>query len=81
MTNSLTRGRYVADRVAANVRAELARHRITQAAAAERTGITQSSLSRRLTCEQPFDIAELAELADLMGINLVDLVDVVDGAA
>ena len=54
--------------VAAEVRAELARQRISGRQAARRLGWTQQSLSRRLTGDIPFDVAELAELAALLGV-------------
>lgn len=56
--------------VAAEVRAELARQRISGRQAARRLGWTQQALSRRLTGDIPFNVAELAELAGLLGIEV-----------
>lgn len=61
-------------RVAATVRAELARRRIQQTEVAARLGIVQASVSRRLTGDTPWDINELAEVADLIGVRVADLV-------
>lgn len=54
--------------VANEVRAWLARRRITAARAASRLGWTQPYLSRRLTGSVPFDVADLISLADLLDV-------------
>ena len=56
--------------VAAEVRAEMARQRISGRQAARRLGWTQPYLSRRLTGDIPFDVADLADLADLLGVQV-----------
>ncbi len=56
--------------VAAEVRAHLARQRVTQNAAAEATGIGAASMSRRLAGEYPFTVEELFSLADLLRVDI-----------
>lgn len=67
-------------RVAATVRAELARRRISQTAVSERLEMSQASVSRRLTGDTPWDINELAAIADLIGVPLALLVAEADEA-
>jgi transcriptional regulator with XRE-family HTH domain len=54
--------------VAAEVRAELARHRLSGVRAAKALGWTQNYISRRLSGAVPFDVADLAALADLLEV-------------
>lgn len=56
--------------VAAEVRAEMARQRISGRRAAMQLGWTQPYLSRRLTGEIPFNVAELSELAGLLEVPI-----------
>jgi transcriptional regulator with XRE-family HTH domain len=58
-----------AEQVAANVRAEMARHRVTQAQLATVLGLHQMSVSRRLNGEVPFDVNELVAVADYLGVD------------
>ncbi len=60
----------IAQRVASEVRAELARQRRPQRAVAEALGISQAAASRRLRGELPFDVAELATLATVLGVDM-----------
>ena len=55
-------------RVAAEIRAEIARQGMTQDQLAAKTGISQSSLSRRLTAAYPFSTSEIAAIADALGV-------------
>jgi transcriptional regulator with XRE-family HTH domain len=57
--------------VASEVRAHLARHRLSGRRAALALGWTQPYMSRRLTGEIPFDVADLEAIADLLGIPVV----------
>lgn len=59
-------------RVADEVRGQLARHRITQTALAQdpRLRLSESAISRRLTGEIPFDVAELAAIAEILGVPM-----------
>lgn len=63
-----------AQRVADNIRAEVARRRISQTVLAEKVGIRQQALSRRLNGSTPFRIDELARIADALDIPLTELV-------
>ncbi|AMU39207.1 hypothetical protein A3N99_02625 [Mycobacteroides abscessus] len=56
--------------VAAEVRAHLARQRVTQNAAADAVGIGAASMSRRLAGEYPFTVGELFALADLLRVDI-----------
>lgn len=55
--------------VAAEVRAELARKQMSQVALAEHLGVAQATVSRRLTGEVPFDVAELGQVAEILGVS------------
>lgn len=55
--------------VAANVRAELGRSRITQSRAAAETKISEAALSKRLNGRIPFDVDQIAALAALVGVD------------
>jgi transcriptional regulator with XRE-family HTH domain len=59
--------------VAANVRAEMARQRITQNDLIAATGWSQQKISRRLTGTVAFDVAELAVIADYLGKEPAEL--------
>lgn len=61
--------------VGAEVRGLLAKHRISQAAAGTRLGLSQAAMSRRLTGEIPFNVDELSALADLLGVPASTLLD------
>ena len=54
--------------VAANVRAELGRHRRTQTAVGQHLGLSQTAVSRRLTGAIPFDVNELHLLATWLDV-------------
>lgn len=60
------------------IRAELARQRKSQADLAEALGISQQSLSNRLTGDTAFAMDELAKVAELLG---VDVEQFLNGAA
>jgi transcriptional regulator with XRE-family HTH domain len=55
-------------RVAAEVRAEVARQAVTQERVAGILGVAQPNVSRRLNGKQPFDTDELDKLADAFGV-------------
>ncbi|MGW0043443.1 helix-turn-helix domain-containing protein [Rhodococcus sp. NPDC003348] len=55
------------------VRALMARRRISQSALASRLGISQSSMSRRLSGESPFTVDELLRLAEIFEVPVTDL--------
>jgi transcriptional regulator with XRE-family HTH domain len=56
--------------VAGEVRAAMARRRISQTALAEALGMSQAAISRRLTGTIPFDVAELSAIATILGVPL-----------
>lgn len=58
----------VTDTVASEVRAELARQRLTQQDLADRIGEGQWWVSRRLTGTVPFAVAELVRVAEALGV-------------
>jgi len=61
--------------VGANVRAEMARRRITQDRVADLLGISQPQVSKRLNGDIAFDVVELDKLADLLGIPAATLLE------
>lgn len=54
--------------VAAEVRAEVARQRISQTRLAEHLSISQAGISRRLSGDTPFDLNELTAVAKFLGV-------------
>lgn len=60
----------LSDIVAANVRAEMARRKISQRALADKIGISHASIYRRLRGELAFDVDELGAIADALGIDV-----------
>jgi transcriptional regulator with XRE-family HTH domain len=63
----------VSDRVASNVRAELARRRLSQQALAAALGVSQTHVSRRLVGKVAFDVEELHAVADFLGLRVAAL--------
>lgn len=61
-------------KTAAEVRAEMARQRISQSALAEQLGRTQQYVSRRIVGEVPFDVADLEKIAEFFGVPVSRLV-------
>ena len=58
----------IRERIAAEVRAELARQRISVSEAARRLGWGQSVLHRRIAAERPFEAEELAMIARILEV-------------
>lgn len=56
--------------VGANVRAEMARRGISQAALADHLGLTQASISKRLTGRVAFDVNELTRTAEFLDVHI-----------
>ena len=67
--------------VAANVRAELARRRITQTDVAQRLGVTRQNVAQRLNGSVDFRVGELIAVADMLGITIAELLDGVKASA
>lgn len=57
------------DRVAAEVRANMARARMTQTDLADVLGLTQSVVSKRLRGKIAFSVDELEKVADALGVH------------
>jgi transcriptional regulator with XRE-family HTH domain len=62
-------------RIAASVRAEMARRRMSQKDLAELLGMTQPALSRRLTGEVPFAVDDLPLFAEALGVPVSVLME------
>ena len=63
----------LAQSVAGNVRAEMARVRVSQTQVGRALGITQQAVSRRLKGEVDFTVTELATVAELLGVETATL--------
>lgn len=60
--------------VAAEVRAQMGRRRITQGQLAKALGMSQAAVSRRLTGELPFDLDDVLVMAQRFNVALSDLI-------
>lgn len=67
--------------VAAEVRAEMARQRVSQTALADRLDVSQAYVSRRLTGDVPFDVEELREVAFILGVRVEQFITGTPAAA
>lgn len=56
-----------------NIRAEMARRRLSQRDVADAIGISQPSLSQKLANKRPIDLAELEAIARALGVSAADL--------
>lgn len=61
------------ERLAAELRAEMARQRRTLTWLADQVGMTQSTLGRKLRGEYPFDVTELDMVTAALGIRASEL--------
>ena len=59
--------------VAANIRAEIARRRLSQRLVAEHLGISQPAFSARMSGKTALDVDDLLAIADLLGVPAADL--------
>ena len=66
--------RTAVERVAANIRAELARKGISQADLAATLHKSQPTVSRRLLGRVPFSVDELDIIAGVLGVPMAELV-------
>ena len=62
------------ERVAANVRAEMARVGVTQGQLATVLGITQQSVSAKRRGETPFTLNDLDRIAPVLGMTVIELI-------
>lgn len=60
---------------ASNVRAAMARKRMSQCVLAAHLGVTQQVLSRRLSGDVPIDVNQLAAIARALGVPVAVLLD------
>lgn len=67
--------------VAENVRAEMARARLSGSQLAEKLKMSHPYLSRRLTGKVAFDTDDLAAIAEVLGISVMDLMRAPERAA
>ena len=74
MSNELTLTRTA--QVAANIRAELARQRVSQRSLAVGLGMSPAALSNRLSGATPIDVNELGAIADALGVSASALLGV-----
>ena len=61
------------DQIARALRGVLAERRISGVALAKATGLSQSTMSRRLTGEYPLDTDQLDRILGVLGMDLVEL--------
>lgn len=66
---------------AEEIRVILARKRMSGAELARRTGIKQSTMSRRMTGETAFDLDDLEAIAEVLEVDVADLLPRMVGAA
>lgn len=64
----------LADGIASEIRAEMARQRISGAAIAQKLGVSDMYLSRRLTGEVAFDVTDLERVAGALGVSVMQLI-------
>lgn len=71
----MTQPRSLAEAAAAEVRAEMGRQRITGAALAQALGVSDMSISRRLSTKDPvpFDLAEIERVAGALAVPVSQL--------
>ena len=65
----------LAQRVAAEIRAEMARQLLTQSELARRLGVIEMWLSRRLRGRQPLDLDELERIASVINVPVPELIE------
>lgn len=59
--------------IAAEIRAEMARRKVSQVKIAALLDISQVGVSRRLRGETPLDVNELVKIADYLGVPITHL--------
>ena len=67
------------ERVTEEIRVALARRRLSATELAQRMGVSQSYLARRMTGAQPLSLDDLQRIATALGVNVVDLIPRPDG--
>lgn len=64
--------------VVAEIRAELARQRITQLALADQLGVSRAWVTRRLSGETSLSVGDIAKIAGQLGVAVAKLTAPVD---
>lgn len=77
----MTKPSTLADSVAAEVRAHLARRQLTGTALATAIGKSEMYVSRRLRGEVAFDLVDVEQAANFLGIAVADLMPATERAA
>lgn len=81
MTANYARARRHLREVAAEeIRALLARRRMSHAELARRTGLKRSTISRRMTGETALDLDDLEAIAEVLGVEPVELLGLAEKA-
>lgn len=80
-TTDMTQPSTLADMVAAEVRAQLARRQHTGVALAQAIGKSEMYVSRRLRGQVPFDLADLDQIAKFLGVEVHTLMPAPERAA
>lgn len=62
-----------ATELAATIRAEMARRAVPQTLVAERLGLSQTAMSRRLRAKVEFTVSELVTIADVLDVDPASL--------
>lgn len=65
----------LSERVAATVRAESGRRRVSQMQIAEALGLSQAAISRRLSGDTSFELDELPRVAALLDVSITHLIE------
>lgn len=77
----MTQPNTLADTVAAEVRAQLARRQLPGSALAAAVGKSEMYVSRRLRGDIPFDLIDLEQVAQFLGVAVADLLPATERAA
>lgn len=77
----MTQPSTLADSVAAEVRAQLARQQLTGTALAAAIGKSEMYVSRRLRGQVAFDLADVEQAAKFLGVSFADLLPSPERAA
>jgi transcriptional regulator with XRE-family HTH domain len=80
-TTGMTEPSTLAGRVAAEVRAHLARRQFTGAGLAAALGKSEMYVSRRLRGDVPFDLIDIEQAAQYLGVAVADLLPATERAA
>lgn len=73
-----SRGEDAGQLVVGEIRAELARQRVSQSELAARLGVSRAYVTRRLSDHTPLSITDLANIADLLGVPVANFTAPVD---